>query len=111
MTLVDNSQSGNAARNSVVGPGFNTTDMSLFKSLNFSERYVFQFRFEAFNVFNEAHFSQPVATFSPATNTDLRPDHEHGRQRFARSPDGDQAVVLNGEMSNIRRRRDLPADP
>ena len=37
--------------------------MSLFKSLNFTERYQFEFRFEAFNVFNEAHFAQPVATF------------------------------------------------
>ena len=41
--------------------------MSLFKSLNFTERYQFEFRFEAFNVFNEAHFSQPVATFGTGT--------------------------------------------
>ena len=67
VSLVDNSQSRNAARNSVLGPGFNTTDMSLFKSLNFTERYRFEFRFEAFNVFNEAHFSQPVATFGTGT--------------------------------------------
>ena len=67
VTLVDNSQSGNAGRNSVIGPGFNTTDMSMFKSLNFTERYVFQFRFEAFNILNEAHFSQPVATFGTPT--------------------------------------------
>ena len=50
-----------------MGPGFNTTDMSLFKSLNFNDRYQFQFRFEVFNVFNEAHFSQPVATFGTTT--------------------------------------------
>jgi outer membrane receptor protein involved in Fe transport len=67
VTLVDNSQSGNAARDSVVGPGFNTTDMSVFKSLNFNDRDQFQFRFEVFNIFNEAHFSQPVATFGTTT--------------------------------------------
>jgi hypothetical protein len=67
VTLVDNSQSGNASRDSVLGPGFNTTDMSLFKSLNFNERDQFEFRFEVFNIFNEAHFSQPIATFGTPT--------------------------------------------
>jgi hypothetical protein len=69
VTLIDNSQSGNESRNSVLGPGYNTTDASLFKSLNFKERNKFEFRFEVFNVFNEAHFSQPIATFGPSTST------------------------------------------
>jgi outer membrane receptor protein involved in Fe transport len=69
VSLVDNSKSGNASRNSVLGPGFNTTDMSLFKTLNFNERDQFEFRFEVFNIFNEAHFSNPSGAFSPATNT------------------------------------------
>ena len=67
ISLIDNSQSGNAARNSALGPGFNTTDASLFKVLNFSERRQFEYRFEVFNIFNEAHFSQPVATFGSST--------------------------------------------
>ena len=67
VSKIDNSQSGNEGRNTVLGPGYNTTDMSLFKSLNFTDRYKFEFRFEAFNVFNEAHFSQPVATFGTST--------------------------------------------
>ena len=73
VSKVDNSQSGNEGRNTVVGPGFNSTDMSLFKSLNFTERYKFEFRFEAFNVFNEAHFSNPSGTFgsTAATTTGL----------------------------------------
>jgi hypothetical protein len=66
-TTIDNSQSGNESRNSVLGPGFNTTDMSLFKRLNFTESRQFEFRFEVFNVFNEAHFSNPVATFGTST--------------------------------------------
>jgi hypothetical protein len=69
VTKLDNSQSGNEGRNAVVGPGYNTTDMSLFKSLNFTEQAKFEFRFEAFNIFNEAHFAQPVATFGPSTST------------------------------------------
>jgi hypothetical protein len=50
-----------------VGPGFNTTDASLFKDFNLTENQKIQFRFEAFNVFNEARFAQPNLTFGPAT--------------------------------------------
>ena len=67
VTLVDNSHSGNAARDSVVGPGYNTTDMSLFKTLALNDHDKFEFRFEAFNVFNEAHFAQPSGTFGSST--------------------------------------------
>jgi outer membrane receptor protein involved in Fe transport len=67
VSLVNNSQSGNAPRNSVLGPSFNTTDASIFKTLGINERYKSEFRFEVFNVFNEAHFSQPVATYGTAT--------------------------------------------
>jgi hypothetical protein len=67
VTLVDNSHSGSAPRNSVLGPGFNTTDASLFKTISMSEKARFQFRFEVFNVFNEAHFSNPVGTFGTST--------------------------------------------
>jgi hypothetical protein len=67
VTLVNNAQSGNAPRNSVLGPSFNTTDASIFKSLGINDRYKSEFRFEVFNVFNEAHFSQPGATFGTPT--------------------------------------------
>jgi hypothetical protein len=67
IALVDNSHSGNAPRNSVLGPGFNTTDASLFKTISLSEKARFQFRFEVFNLFNEAHFSNPIGTFGTAT--------------------------------------------
>ncbi len=66
---IDNSQSGNANRNTVLGPGYDTTDMSLFKSLNFTDRYKFEFRFEVFNVFNEAHFAQPSGSFGSTATT------------------------------------------
>ena len=66
-TLVNNSFSGNEGRNSVLGPGFNSTDASLFKSLSLNERYKVEFRFEVFNIFNEAHFSNPGGTFGTAS--------------------------------------------
>jgi hypothetical protein len=67
VNLVNNSQSGNAPRNSVLGPSFNTTDASIFKTLGLNDRYKSEFRFEVFNIFNEAHFSQPLATFGTPT--------------------------------------------
>jgi outer membrane receptor protein involved in Fe transport len=69
VSLVDNSHSGNASRDSVVGPGFNTTDMSLFKTLALNDHDKFEFRFEVFNVFNEAHFSNPSGTFGSTAAT------------------------------------------
>ncbi len=67
VSLIDNSQSGNAHRDSALGPGYNTTDASFFKIVNFGEARRFEYRFETFNLFNEARFSQPVATFGSST--------------------------------------------
>jgi len=43
---------GNAARNMLRTPGRLNFDMGLFKSFEFKERYVLQFRWETFNTFN-----------------------------------------------------------
>jgi hypothetical protein len=64
---IDNSRSGNEPRGAVVGPGFNTTDASIFKIFRITETQHADFRFEVFNVFNEAHFAQPGLTFGTST--------------------------------------------
>ncbi len=64
---VDNSQSGNEPRGVIVGPGMNTTDASIFKIFRITETQHADFRFEVFNVFNEARFAQPGLTFGAAT--------------------------------------------
>jgi hypothetical protein len=66
-TRVNNSQSGNEPRGVVVGPGFNTTDASIFKIFRVTETQHADLRFEVFNVFNEAHFAQPGLTFGATT--------------------------------------------
>jgi hypothetical protein len=66
-TLIDNSRSGNEPRGAAVGPGFNTTDASIFKIFRITETQHADFRFEVFNVFNEAHFAQPGLTFGTST--------------------------------------------
>jgi len=53
---------GNAGRNTVRGPGFQRTDLSIFKNFDFAGRHRVQARIEAFNVWNQARFLQPNGT-------------------------------------------------
>lgn len=57
---------GNVGRNTVRGPGFQRTDLSIFKNFDFGGRQRIQARIEAFNLFNQARFGQPVGTFGAA---------------------------------------------
>ena len=50
---------GNAAKNSLEGPGAVTSDMSLRKIFDITESKNLEFRFEMFNAFNHAVFAQP----------------------------------------------------
>jgi outer membrane receptor protein involved in Fe transport len=58
---------GNAGRNTVRGPGFNRTDLSLFKNIAVRKDHALQLRLEAFNLFNQARFGQPGGTIGTAT--------------------------------------------
>jgi hypothetical protein len=49
----------NQGRNTVVGPGFQRTDLSLFKNFDFLDRHRIQVRVEAFNLFDQERFGQP----------------------------------------------------
>jgi hypothetical protein len=50
---------GNSRRRFFHGPGLNNFDTALLKTTKFSETQELQFRFEAFNAFNHAQFSNP----------------------------------------------------
>jgi hypothetical protein len=52
---------GSPARNAYRGPDFDTYNLSLFKSFQVSERAKFEFRGEAFNIFNTAAYGNPIA--------------------------------------------------
>ena len=59
---------GNAGRDTIRGPGFASTDLSLFKNIEFGGQRRIQIRVEAFNVFNQVRFNNPSAAIStPAT--------------------------------------------
>jgi hypothetical protein len=58
---------GNEGRNIVRGPGFNRTDLSLFKNVGLFRSHTLQLRVEAFNLFNQVRFGQPSGTIGTAT--------------------------------------------
>ncbi len=57
---------GNLGRDTLIGPGLATWDLSFLKDSRMSERSTMQFRAELFNVLNRANFSAPNAiVFTP----------------------------------------------
>jgi hypothetical protein len=50
---------GNSPRNVLLGDKTNVCDLGISKNFPFKERYRIQFRWEMFNAFNRAHFSNP----------------------------------------------------
>ena len=59
-------QFGNSGRDILRGPGINNWDMGIGKDFKFTERVAFQFRAEAFNVFNHAQYG-----YDPNTATSI----------------------------------------
>jgi hypothetical protein len=57
---------GNLGRNSVRGPGFANYNVSLFRSFVLHEQARIEFRAEAYNLANTAHFANPIANVSDA---------------------------------------------
>jgi len=58
---------GTAGRNLLHGPHLFDTDLSVAKNFSISERLRFQFRVEAFNLWNSSEFSNPAAVFGTAS--------------------------------------------
>ena len=55
---------GNVGRDTLRGPGIFNLDASVFRDFKATERFVVQFRAEAFGVTNTPQFGQPGATVS-----------------------------------------------
>lgn len=56
---------GNSGRNVIIGPGFTSTDFSLFKNFPFRDAANLQFRAEFFNSLNNSNYNQPGTGFGP----------------------------------------------
>jgi len=59
---------GNVTRNSVFGPHFFNSDMSIAKNVTFKEKYTAQFRMDAFNAFNHINFGNPNGNIETGGN-------------------------------------------
>ena len=59
---------GNVERNSLRGPNAAAIDMALFKNFAIGSRAKFQFRLEAFNVFNRVNYNTPSANVNAGAN-------------------------------------------
>lgn len=57
---------GNAGRHILRGDAYHNVDLSLYKQFGITERAHVQFRFEAFNAFNQHSFGFPNATVNNA---------------------------------------------
>jgi hypothetical protein len=58
---------GNLGRDTLIGPGLATWDLSVLKNTHMTERTALQFRAEFFNVLNRANFNTPNAiVFTPS---------------------------------------------
>jgi len=55
---------GNLGRNTFLGPTFADVDLSFFKNFKVTEQVNFQFRAEAFNLFNRTNLGMPTANFN-----------------------------------------------
>jgi len=65
-TQPDANTFGNLGRNSVRGPGYANYNVSLFRSFVIYEQARLEFRAEAYNLTNSAHFANPIANVSSA---------------------------------------------
>jgi hypothetical protein len=63
---------GNSSRGVLYAPGHFNVDGSLAKSFNLTERLRFQFRFEAYNLFNTPYFGFPNASIGAPTVGQIR---------------------------------------
>ena len=60
---------GNVARNTLIGPGYANVDVTLEKSIAFTDSRRLLFRAEAFNVLNRVNFGMPTTTIFRADGT------------------------------------------
>jgi len=69
---------GNLARNAFYGPGFNTIDMSVFKTTKLNRGVSLQVRCEIFNLFNVTNWANPGSTLSSSTSFGLLTNTRNG---------------------------------
>ncbi|HEU5334869.1 MAG TPA: TonB-dependent receptor, partial [Terriglobales bacterium] len=77
---------GNAARNSILGPGFQTWDASIFKTFQINERTHLEFRSEFFNFPNHTNFLLSQSGPQQSNNSTVLGASQFGFLTAARAP-------------------------
>lgn len=96
---VNNFAFGNTSRNSLHGPGFTYTNLSVFKDFGIYERLKFQFRFEAFNVFNHPSAQNPTNSAPALSKSSIPTSNAVGTVGFGQVT---AVQTIPGQLSGAR---------
>ena len=86
----------NAGRNTVSTPGFNIWNMSLFKTMKFTERTSVQFRFQTFDTFNHQNYSLGLPTNNGTIDQNTNTNPLNTSYIFVTSPHFLNKFIFNG---------------
>ncbi|HEY6946378.1 MAG TPA: TonB-dependent receptor [Candidatus Acidoferrum sp.] len=91
----------NAGRNTVNTPGLNIWNMSLFKTMKFTERASLQFRFQTFDIFNHQNYSIGLPTNNGSIDQNTNTNPLNTSYIFVTSPQFLNKFIFNGGSRNL----------
>src|SRR5215472_13600078 len=91
----------NAGRNTVSTPGFNMWNMSLFKTMKFTERASLQFRFQTYDTFNHQNYSLGLPTNNGAIDQNTNTNPLNTSYIFVTSSQFLNKFIFNGGSRNV----------
>jgi len=86
----------NVGRNTVSSPGLNVWNMSLFKTMKFTERTSLQFRFQTFDTFNHQNYSIGLPSNNGALDQTTNTNPLNTSYIFVDSPQFLNKFIFNG---------------
>lgn len=91
----------NAGRNTVNTPGLNIWNMSLFKTMKFTERASVQFRFQTFDTFNHQNYSIGLPTNNGTIDQNTNTNPLNTSYIFVTSPQFLNKFIFNGGSRTV----------
>ena len=91
----------NAGRNTVSTPGLNIWNMSLFKTMRFTERASLQFRFQTYDTFNHQNYSLGLPTNNGTIDQDTNTNPLNTSYIFVTSSQFLNKFIFNGGSRNV----------
>jgi hypothetical protein len=88
-------------RNQFYGPGFTAVDFGIFKDFSITERVKFQFRAQAYNLFNNPAFVNPDA--------DIHDGVANANGTYTTGPTSNGFGTINGTRQESQRQLELAA--